>query len=195
MNNSVFISSAYRQLLPAEKMFVDKYVQALQAIADRRQVRLHVVLSEPVQMDNQGMLNRPLVTAAITERINELAITEELSPDRVIREWTAIAFSNLTDLVEFDEFHSPTLTVANATPEQQVAVKKLTFDRAANGAVRLNIEMHDKLAALSKLSGYLGIDVPENDHWRSRNAKTVIESSAAVRDAADAYGRLLEADD
>lgn len=187
----IIIASAYRQLRPTEKHFVDRFTEELQARSDRDQIRLSVLLQEPVDMDKEGMLSRSTVLAAITERVTELAANAELSVDRIVREYGVIAFSNIMDVVELDGYGNPQFNLGAATPEQQRAIKKIDYEQTATGAVRLKIEMHDKLSALRTLADYTGMTEPDNPHWRARNASPVIDSHATVQDAADAYARML----
>lgn len=191
---TITITSAYRQLRAVEKVFVDRFISDMQSRADRRQVRLSTVLNEPVVPDKDGFLTRATVLAAITERVMELHIADELSHERIVREYCAIAFSNVMDVVELDGYGNPQFNLLAATPEQQRAIKKITYEQSATGATRLNIEMHDKMRALDWASNYTGLSNPENLHWRSSNAQPVLDSTASTRDAADAYSRMLSQD-
>jgi hypothetical protein len=189
---TVVIASAYRQLQPVEKRFVDSFMEKLELEADRQRVQIAVLLQQPVQIDQDGMLLRPLVLSAITERAGEIAAATEISVDRILREWKAIAFSNIRDYVEFDMLGNPVYDLSKATPEQMAAVKKIRFKQTATGAVELDFDTHDKMRALEVLSKYAGIVEPENPHWRARNATPVLDSASTVLDAADAYARTLE---
>ena len=188
-------ASAYRQLTPVERRYVDDYVKKLERKADRDQQRLSNYLQLPVPDDvydqSNGMLDRPMVTAAITERVMEITADKELSPDRIIKEYVAIAFSNMGDYIEIDSFGNPTLALDKCTPEQLSAVKKVTFEQTNLGAVRLNIELHDKMKGMEVLAKYTGLVEPDNAHWRANNATPVIDHAASVAQAADAYAAML----
>lgn len=190
--NTVIIASAYRQLQPVEKRFVDLYLADLQKQADRDQVRLVVLLQQPVQMDPGAMLSRPVVLAAINERVAELSAQADLSVDKLVREWNAIAFSNIMDIITLDGYGNPQFDLSAATPEQQSALKKVEFEQSATGATRLKVEMHDKLRGLEVLSKYMGMVEPDNPHWRARNTTPILDSNSTQQDAADAYARTLE---
>ena len=194
MSRKIF-TSAYRQLTPVEKRYVDTYVQNLERQADRDQQRLSNYLQLPVPDDvyeaSGGMLDRPMVVAAITERVNEITIANELSPNRVIREYTNIAFSNMTDYLEIDSYGNPNFDLTKCTPEQLSAVKKVKYERNSLGAEKLEFELYDKLKALDTLAKYMGIVEPDNPHWRTANAVPVIDASATTAQAADAYASLL----
>lgn len=195
INSRRIFASAYRQLSPVERRYVDDYVRTLERKADREQQRLSNYLQLPVSDDvydaSNGMLDRPMVTAAITERVMEITADRELSPERLIKEYVAIAFASMGDYIEIDSFGIPSLTLDKCTPEQKAAIKKVTFEQTNLGAVRLNIELHDKLKSMDTLAKYMGMVEPDNPHWRVNNANPVIDHTASVAQAADAYAALL----
>lgn len=188
-------TSAYRQLTPVEKQYVDDYVRTLERQADREQQRLSNYLQIPVPDEvyeaSNGMLDRPMVTAAITERIVEITAANELSPERVIREYTAIAFSNMTDYMEIDSYGNPEFALTKCTPEQLGAIKKIKYERNSLGAEKLEFELYDKLKSLDTLSKLMGLVEPDNPTWRAMNATPVIDNAATAAQAADAYAALL----
>ena len=188
----VVFTSAYRQLTPMERRFVDSHVQAAQSVADKEHVRLSVILQRPQEMDDDCYLARPMVVAAITERVNEIVAASELSPDRIIREYIAIAFSNHADYLEFDEMGNPTYNLDKCTPEQLSAVKKIQYEQNTLGAQRMTFETYDKMKALEILARYVGLVEPDNQHWRANSASpAVLANGATVASAADAYAAML----
>lgn len=194
-NTRRIFASAYRQLTPVERRYVDDYVRKLERKANRDQQRLSNYLQLPVPDDvyeaSNGMLDRPMVTAAITERVVEITADRELSPDRIIKEYVSIAFSNIGDYIEIDSFGNPTLALDKCTPEQMSAIKKVNYEETNLGARRLNIELHDKMKGMEVLAKYTGLVEPDNAHWRANNATPVIDHTATVAQAADAYAALL----
>ena len=188
-------ASAYRQLTPVERRYVDDYVRTLERRADRDQQRLSNYLQLPVPDDvydaSNGMLDRPMVTAAITERVMEITADRELSPQRLIKEYIAVAFANMGDYIEIDSFGNPTLALDKCTPEQMSAIKKVNYEETNLGARRLNIELHDKFKFSDSLMKYMGMIEPDNQYWRASNATPIIDHTASVAQAADAYAALL----
>jgi hypothetical protein len=174
---------------------VDDYVRKLERTADREQQRLSNYLQMAVPDDvyeaSNGMLDRPMVTAAITERVTEITAANELTPSRLIKEYTAIAFSSMGDYIEVDGGGNPSLTLEQCTPEQLSAIKKVQYEENTKGARRLVIELHDKLKSMDTLAKYMGMVEPDNPHWRANNATPVIDHAASVAQAADAYAALL----
>lgn len=195
MSTRRLFTSAYRQLTPVEKRYVDDYVQTLERQSEREQQRLSNYLSLPVNDDtyeaSNGMLDRPMVIAAITERVNEITAATELSPNRIIKEYITMAFSNMNDYMEIDAYGNPQFSLEKCTPEQLSAIKKINYERGVNGGERLVFELHDKLKALEVLAKYTGLVEPDNSHWRNANAIPVIDAESTTAQAADAYAALI----
>lgn len=200
MNALTFIS-AYRQLTPHEKIFVDNYVAKIERDCDRAQERISNSLYRPIDPEtiaqSRGMLDKPMVLAAITERITAIAQANELTPQRVIKEYALIAFASHADYMEIGEDGYPRYDLTRCTPEQLRALKKISFKENLHGR-ELHYETHDKIAALDRLAKYMGLLDTDNPHWRADNARPVepamIASNATVDDAANEYARLIEAD-
>ena len=163
----------------------------MQDAADKEAVRLSVIAAQPVNMDRDGLLARPMVVAAISERVNEIVADSELSPARIIREYLALAFSNIGDYIDMHDPTMPQYDLTKCTPEQLAAIKKITFETNSLGASRAIVELHDKLKPLETLAKFVGLVEPDNPHWRAMNATPVIDSGATVAQAADAYAMLL----
>jgi len=206
MTYPLVFTSAYRSLQPAEKAFVDGYVADVERESERRNERISNALYRPVPPEmieaSRGMLDRPMVRAAITERISALAADSELSPRRVIKELMGIAFGSLEHYMDVTDDGAGgsvlRVNVEKATPEQLAALQSFeieeTFGR--NGPTRkIKLKMHDKLAALDRIAKYMGLLEADNPHWRAENARPVgpasLPGSIDTAQAADAYGRMI----
>ena len=195
------LQSAYRQLDATEKAFVDGYVRDLEREAARTFDRLSNALYRPIPCDvveaARGLLDRPLVTAAITERVNDLARDQEITRDRIVREIGGIAFSTLSDYGEVTNDGTFRLDLTNVTPEQMARVEMIEVEESftPNGGARkkMKIKMHAKLPALLKLAEYAGI-VADSEHWKAANARPVVPSlpdGVTVEQAGDLYARAI----
>jgi hypothetical protein len=194
--NAVTFISAYRSLRPAEKAFVDDYVQRCEQEALARNERIALALHRPVEPDPRGYLQMPMVCAAIAERITQIAADSELSVNRVIREIAAIAFSSMDDFCVTDEASGQKyLSLSQCTPEQMRAVAGVEMTEGLRGR-QLKIKLHSKLDALKMLATYVGALETDNPHWRAEQAKQIGDSAALPADistegAADRYARLI----
>jgi hypothetical protein len=194
-------TSAYRQLRPAEKLFVDNYVGSVETEAERRNERISNALYRPIAAEaveaSRGMLDKPLVRAAVAERINEIAAASELTVQRVIKELSAMAFSSMGNYMTVGEDGFPYFDLGKCTPEQLSAIAHVKTEVSASGrgAAKFEIKLHDKNASLDRLMRYMGLLDPENPFWRAESAKPVnaaaLPGSVTDEAAADVYARMI----
>lgn len=190
-------ASAYRQLRPTEKSFVDGFVAFVEREAERKGERISNFLYREIDTEtvanSRGLLEKPMVRAAISERINEIAQATELTVGRIVKELSSIAFSNHLDYAQVGEDGYPTWDFTKCTPEQMAAVKSFELDETDRRR-RLKVVTHDKLAALTLLARYTGMLENDNPHWRADTARPVNAALPANIDeqgAADAYSRMI----
>ena len=195
-------TSAYRQLRAPEKAFVDGYVADVANEAQRRGERLSLALYRAIPADtveaSRGMLEKPLVLAAITERITQITADSELSVPRVVREVCAIAFSNMENYVTIGEDGKPSFNLENVTTEQWAAVQSLDIEMDPRNPFLIRsfkLRLHPKMTGIDMLAKYTGMMEPDNPHWRADNARPVgdaaLPASTSVDAAADRYAAMI----
>jgi hypothetical protein len=197
-NNALNFASAYRQLRPAEKAYVDGYIQTVERdaarIGERISNALYRVIPGEVVEASRGMLDRPLVRAAIAERINELAAASELTVHRVLKEYMSIAFASMGDYMTVGEDGQPMFDLAKCTPEQLAAIKTVEVEEGVRGR-KFKFTLHDKLGALAPLGKYMGMLEADNPHWRNDNARpvdqTALPADTSADKAADLYAAMV----
>lgn len=201
----ISFASAYRQLRPHEKAFVDSYVASVERESNRRGERISLALHRAIPADvveaSRGLLDRPMVRAAIAERITDIAAQNELTPHRVIKEWMGIAFSSVGDYMEIGEDGQPWFDLTKCTPEQLAAIKSIKIEEQGDGLSRpkkrkFEFVLHDKIAGLDALAKYMGLQQPDNPHWRMENARPVndqamLPASVGTDGAADLYAQMI----
>lgn len=200
----ISFASAYRQLRHHEKAFVDAYVADVERNAQRANERISLALHRAIPADvveaSRGMLDKPLVRAAIAERINDIAASNELTPHRVIKEWMGIAFSSVGDYMDVGEDGQPWFDLTKCTPEQLAAIKSIKVEETGDGMSRpkkrkFEFVLHDKIAGLEALAKYMGLMQPDNPHWRADTARPVgqgmLPASVTSDGAADAYAAMI----
>lgn len=188
--------SAYKQLTPSERVFVDGYVTRLERDADKRGDRISNALYRPIPNSvveaSRGLLEKPMVKAAITERVNELATGAELSIQKVIKELSSIAFSNLSAYFKINEWGIPEYDFTGCTPEQMAALRSWEHTEDVKTGRRVKIVTHDKLKALEMLAKYMGLVDIENPHFETSQRRPVqITVNSTDADAADAYAKMI----
>lgn len=194
------INSAYDNLTVQERETVDQFVKACELYAQKNNELLIWALNRPIPPDvvnrSRGILEKPLVLAAIHEKIRDLANDQDLAAKRVLREQILIATSNMQDFIDFDINGKPRITVDNATREKMAAVKTLKINNTLFGQT-IELQLHSKEAALNNLSKMMGLDQPDNPIYLAHIAKpSDIKPLAATTlpaEAENAYIELLEA--
>ena len=158
-------TSAYDLLDPTERAAVDEYVEfALKQQRSRHQ-QLLGALNMPIPNEyirrSRQALYRPLLRAAIAERIKEEARREDISPDRAVHEYAAVAFSDMTDYLKAGYYGEPVIKdLREIPPEKAGAIKSIECKPGQMG-MSWKITLHDKLPALRTLSEMMGYVAPE----------------------------------
>lgn len=196
---NISFDPAYRQLAPHERAFVDELVLRVEKTSEQTGRDMRDVLADvqPSVMDNraQAMLTRPLVTAAISDRVKELIEAQNISARRIVKEFAIIAFSaiddfRVTDSLEFD--------LDQATPEQRRALSQIEHESTVNPRTgsttnKLKLKMHDKIAALNALAKIRGLfnadgDPIDPEKWIAEGGVLINETA---QEAASKYERFM----
>lgn len=203
---AITLASAYKQLQPAERSFVDGLVRELENAAMRAGERISNALGRPlpphiIASDTKDMLLRPVVTAAITERVREIAADNELTPQMWIKHAMSCAFSSMANYVTIDPFDgSASIDLSKCTPEHMMAIESLEVEGyggdgfTAGGKQKVKIKLHSKSTFMQMLGKYMGLVEPENPVWRADKAQQTpqIAHSDTVEAAGERYGAMLE---
>ena len=210
----MFVTSAYKQLQPAQRVLVDQIVRELEQAADRAGERITASLSRPIPQhliasDARGTLMLPLVQAAISEQVTALGTEKELTPAKWIKHTMAVAFSNMRDYVRYEDVPDPAtdsgyrqqpyIDFSQCTEQQMAAVKTIKIETTGDNITRplktkIELTLHDKLGGLGMIGKYMGMVEPENPHWKADRSEVARQVAAhdTVTDAADLYHSMLE---
>lgn len=187
--------TAYRQLTPAEKSFADDYVEALERAAVRAGERMAVLLERsPLDTSERALafLSRPLVRAAIAERVRDLTEQMDLSAHRAVKELSNIAFSSIGHYMEVDDFGQPHFDMTKCTPEQLSAISSIEIEDNPRGARKFKFKLHDKNIALTNFLRLMGLFDGDNNPWRDKTARTVqVQALPVGASMEDAYSRVI----
>lgn len=158
-------TTAYSLLEPFEKQQVDDYVQYAINEQHRKRERIIHALAIPIPAEyikrSKNALYKPLVRAAIAERIKHYADEQDISPSRVIREHASIAFSDIGDFVEssgFGDFRVKDLD--NISPEKRGAIKSIETSPGPYG-LKTKVVLHDKHPSLKAMGEMMGLVTPD----------------------------------
>ena len=204
---AITFASAYAQLTAPQRAFVDAYVVE----ADKRHQIISEALYQPIPADvvtaSRGLLEMPLVLAAITEQISEIARDRELSKTRVVREIMAVAFANMQDFTHVTDLPTsedgptlgvPSLDMAGLTREQWAAVESFEIEMDPRNPFivrKRKIKLYDKLAAIKMLVDYTGMQTPEGrhqpDNGRGKAGQAMLPAGSTVEQAGERWSAMI----
>lgn len=100
---------------------------------------------------------------SVRQARNILALGTEDEKEAVRKELLSIAGSNLTDVIQWDVAGNINLVDSASLPAHvQKSIKKIKVTPGAYGN-SIEVEMHDKLAALRVMARYHGLTEPNSD--------------------------------
>lgn len=196
----VDFTPAYRQLQTLERQFVDAFVSDIERMAQMTGQRLVAILQRPLPSDldqrSRDMLMRPMVRAAIADRVRELSEVMEVSAYRSVKELKSLAYSNMADFIETGQDGKAYLVdFSKLTREQMAAVASIEIEENPRLGRRTKFKLHDKKGSLELLMKYQGLIEPDNPHWKNtlESEKPVdhLPASISEDDAAEAYARTI----
>jgi len=156
---------AYDLLNELEKRSVDEYVEYAINEQHRKRERIVHALHLPIPIEyirrSKDALYKPLVLAAVAERLREAADDQDISPSRVIKEHASIAFSNIEDYIKAGPFGQVELRdISTINSEKMAAVKSIEVKPGAFG-LHTKIIMHDKHPSLKAMGELMGLVAPD----------------------------------
>jgi hypothetical protein len=163
--SEVYPTRAYDLLTDIERRAVDEYVEFAVGQQRAKHERILMALNLPIPTEyirrSRQALNRPVLRAAIAERIIEVSRQEDISPDRAVREFSAIAFSDITDFLQTGYFGEPSLKPLTEIPADKAGAIKSIECQPGHMGTKWKITMHDKLPALKTLTDMMGVTAPD----------------------------------
>lgn len=192
---------AYGQVEPMERKFVDGYVKDIETIAAKTGQPLEAVLHAdfPYELDQRAyaMLARPMVRAAIAERVKELSELYDISIMRTLKANAVIAYSSIMNYIKINKEGEPEINLRDCTPEQLEAIKGFEWEDKPRGGRKIKFVLHDKLTALGNLMRYQGLFADDNPHWRNQEASlkpsrvSTLPANSSEDDASQLWARTI----
>lgn len=142
-----------KKLAPMREIFVSEYLVDLNGTA----AAIRAGYSEKTANEQAArLLADPIVKAAIQSRLRKRKKTNEELAQVLIEELTAIALSNVGDVLEFDE------KCLKVKPSSELALETLASLSevscvADKKSTRVSVKMHDKISAIRLLMQHLGM--------------------------------------
>lgn len=196
---SCYPTSAYDMITEAERAVLEEYVSYAVTEQQRKRQRVDLALNLPVPAEfmrkGRECFAKPVVLAALRERLLEESARRDISPDRVIREYGKIAFSDISDYLEQGSWGTVQLKdFANVSADKLGAIKSVETRMGSNGATQVKLVLHDKFPALKALAELMGLVAPDAPPALEGYVKQEIRSmeQAALQAPEAEYEELLE---
>lgn len=196
---SCYPTSAYDMITEAERAVLEEYVSHAVTEQQRKHQRVDLALNLPVPAEfmrkGRECFAKPVVLAALRERLLEESARRDISPDRVIREYGKIAFSDISDYLEQGSWGTVQLKdFANISADKLGAIKSVETRMGSNGATQVKLVLHDKFPALKALAELMGLVAPDAPPALEGYVKQEIRSmeQAALQAPEAEYEELLE---
>lgn len=199
MTDQIKPTSAYDLLDDAERRMVDEYIDYVIVTQKQYNERVALALNYPIPPEfgrrSRGLILKPLSRAAIAERIKEEAQKQDLSPDRLIREYAALAHSNQDDFYNIGHFGELILKPWDEIPREKKAAVKTVRSKTTMRGTEYEIVMHDKKGAMDMLAQLMGMvaskEAPLLEDYASDRNK---QDRELLQAPADIYESMLEDD-
>lgn len=202
------MKSAYDQLEDLERVFVDSLLSDLSLNSAKATRRVEDYMQQVAVDGNKiknaphhikKMLERPIVQAAIAERVEEFSRETNVDAKRLIAELWNIATSTLEGIFNPSMRHPGFLEIdVNAISPAQWATISTIECRAdpATGAPVIKVKLHDKLGAIDKMMKFLGMFELDNRQKlvaaiTEEQKPTVFTRETSIEEAAEAYARQV----
>lgn len=192
-------TQAYDLLEPAEKEAVDEYITYIVQEQFYKRQRIIEALNIPIPTEfvarSRGLLHRPLLRAAICERIKEEADAQDISPDRVIEEHASIAFANMNDFLVPTGLGDYNLRDIRDIPPEKMAAVKSIETKAGMYGMNTKIVLHDKAQSLKLVGELMGLQAPDKPPLLKNYVKPIdrrTEEQKQIGDSAEEYTLFLQ---
>ena len=157
MNNMDELVEAMEALSPQDVIFAEKYLETFSAQQANK-------TAYPDRNPNYGFrrLQAKAMRGYIQARRTQQMESMMLDANRVITEIGALAFTDVTDVVDWDtSTNSFNLKdKADLTSAQRKSIKKISLKKTPlehGDKIEITVEMHDKLKAISMLDKHLNV--------------------------------------
>lgn len=145
-----------KDLTDKQKRFCEEYLIDLNATAAYKRAGYQVKSDSVAASCASDLLRIPKVQAYVTELQNKRARRTRVTADRVIRELARIAFSDISEVMEFDAGIVRVKSSSTLPKRVTAAIASVTFTETPFGS-KTTVRMHSKLTALQSLGEHLGI--------------------------------------
>lgn len=150
----VWCSVAGRKLTAKEERFCREYIIDLNATQAAKRAGYSEKSAYSIGQEN---LKKPEIESFIHQLLSKRAKRLEIKADNVLNEISRLAFSDITDAVEWKSDGTVTIKSSDTlSPDVTACIAEIT-QTTSGGKSTLKIKMHSKPAALDKLCRHLAL--------------------------------------
>ncbi len=195
---NTYPTSAYSSLSISERALVDEYVQYVKRVQHDKRERVINAVTQPIPQEfinrSNGMILKHSVLNAINEQIKKASDEQDISADKVIKEYCSIAHSSVFDFVEMTDYGTVLKSLDTIEQNKLGSVKSIEIKPTQFGNT-VKIIMHDKQPALRALAEMTGLTAPDRPPVLVEFVKppVTIDTTHTVVDSEAEYIELLEA--
>jgi hypothetical protein len=159
--NSTRFQGDPHNLVPAQRVFVEEFVRTWNGRGAVKKAYPNIPTDNTKHLDQRfvNLSTSPKVKAAIEARAKEILDRLGVTSEMVIREISAVAFANVAHFVTFDADGVTLRSLEDILddPNSRKFIPAISSIKSTQGKFGTNVElkMHDKLAALGRLTQML----------------------------------------
>lgn len=199
MDKEIIPPTKIYDLLEAdERSYVDEYINYIVKEQRRKKERIIHALSLPIPTEylrkSKGKLYKPLLLAAVSEKIKDIANEQDFGPEAVIKEYLAIAFAKQDDFLEPAGFGDLKMKNLNEIdPNKMGAIKSVEIKPGPFG-LHTKLVLQDKNPALTKLTEFFGMKPREGKPAILEEWSKPLEAKEREKEltGSEGYIKLLE---
>jgi phage terminase small subunit len=175
--------------LPAKRAaFVREYLKDFNGT--QAAIRAGYAAGESAKVTASRLLADANVQAAIAKGQQRLAESDEVTIDRIVREYAAIAFARITDFVDFSDAGVKLKASNTLSPKQLAAILEVRQNTLRDGSQTVSFKLHSKNDALEALGRHLGMF---GDSLKVQKAIEEMLENVKSRMPQEAYEQLVNA--
>jgi phage terminase small subunit len=159
---------AKRSPNPKHQAFIAHYLKTFDATASAKAAGYS---EKSAQGQGYQLLQHPAVSAEIKKAIDKRAKRLELSADNVLREIARVAFSDITNVMDFGPGGvtvNDSKTMRRNVTRAIQSVEETVSESETRTTRKIKVKLHDKLKALDLAGRHLGLwkSIEESDEFR-----------------------------
>ncbi len=155
-------------LTPNEQTFADEWLIDLNGTRAYKAGYKRTKKDITAAKNASKLLNKPEVAAYIEKRQAKIADKYEISQERALKEESALAYSNLADLIDMNG--QPLVNIKKLPERVQRAISKIEteFDPVTGKSYIKKLHLWDKNSSLNRVEKILGMFAKDNEQNRPK---------------------------